>query len=157
VSTGFDREADFGQYRTFGFDPEIKKAHINEVNKRQIIEAITHAMELKGLNRVQGGELTVDVFVGGAREKVKGNRSAGRNHAGHSTRATLNSGCTTDDINPENYVAGTIFIDVVDSNRRRLIWQGRGSALLCGDQEVRESRIIRAIEKIFAYYPPNLD
>ncbi len=63
---------------------------------------------------------------------------------------------TTTNINVDEYIEGTIFIDMIDKENSRLVWQGRGIGTINEhvNAEKREKRIKKSIAKIFNKYPP---
>ena len=49
---------------------------------------------------------------------------------------------------------GTLFIDIIDANKKELIWQGEGNGYLTKRTEDKEARINEFVAKILAQYPP---
>jgi hypothetical protein len=154
VSIDYDKTVDFGKYRTFRFDPEIKSLKMNEVNKRRIVDAITYELELKGLSRQMNAELIVDVFLKAQRNMENAATALAQSYYGGQYRYRWGGGFTTDQIDEKEYTEGAVFVDIVDAINRQLIWQGRGTQVLKGDLENSESRINNSIEKILKTYPP---
>jgi hypothetical protein len=52
---------------------------------------------------------------------------------------------------------GTLYIDLIDANKKQLIWQGQGTApLVSGDVNKREERINLIVQEIMEVYPPQV-
>jgi hypothetical protein len=49
---------------------------------------------------------------------------------------------------------GTLFIDIIDANKKELIWQGEGNGYLTKKMDEKEARINEFVTKILAQYPP---
>lgn len=55
------------------------------------------------------------------------------------------------------YTEGTLFIDLLDANKKELVWQGIGTgALSTSSVERKEARIKEFVAEIMAEYPPNV-
>jgi len=53
---------------------------------------------------------------------------------------------------------GSLYIDLIDANKKELIWQGKGSGYLSNGSNVeqKEARINEFVAEILAKYPPEL-
>jgi hypothetical protein len=49
---------------------------------------------------------------------------------------------------------GVLYIDLIDANKKELIWQGQGTGYL--SQNKKEERIQEFVGKIMEKYPPEL-
>ncbi|MBT8310006.1 MAG: DUF4136 domain-containing protein, partial [Bacteroidia bacterium] len=49
---------------------------------------------------------------------------------------------------------GTLYIDLIDANKKELIWQGMGTGYLAQGREKKEARIKEFVAKVMAKYPP---
>jgi hypothetical protein len=55
------------------------------------------------------------------------------------------------------YTEGTLFIDLLDAQKKELVWQGIGTgALSTSSVERKEARIKEFVGEIMAEYPPNV-
>jgi len=54
---------------------------------------------------------------------------------------------------------GTLFIDLIDANKKELAWQGMGTGALTtsGDVAKKEERIKEFVNEIMAKYPPIIE
>jgi hypothetical protein len=62
----------------------------------------------------------------------------------------------TTHINVENYVDGTLFVNMIDKASEKLVWQGRGTKTLeeHPSPEKKEKNIKYGVQQIFTKYPP---
>ena len=59
-------------------------------------------------------------------------------------------------ISYDQYVDGTLFVNMVDNTSQKIVWQGRATKTLDLDAsaEKREKNINYAVKTIFTKYPP---
>jgi len=53
----------------------------------------------------------------------------------------------------QNYNEGTVILDVVESEKNRLIWQAVSKGMISGSIDTNLSRITKAVKKMFNKYP----
>ena len=51
---------------------------------------------------------------------------------------------------------GTLYIDLIDANKKELVWQGMGTGYLTKNMEKKEVRFKEFVFKIMEKYPPGL-
>ncbi|OYX24381.1 MAG: hypothetical protein B7Z06_08985, partial [Flavobacteriales bacterium 32-35-8] len=49
---------------------------------------------------------------------------------------------------------GVLFVDLLDANKKELVWQGMGTGFLSRNMEQKEERIKEFVSKIMEKYPP---
>ncbi len=49
---------------------------------------------------------------------------------------------------------GTLYIDIIDTKKNELVWQGEGSGVLTQNTNKKDERIKEFVTKILAQYPP---
>ncbi len=146
VTTDYEKETDFSKYKTFAFYKKgIDKAPISDIDKRRIISAISTELENKGMIKSQTPDVLLSIFTK-ARERVdvyQNNWHPYYYRPHHMRQIT-------------KYTEGTLFIDVIEKEGKKLIWQGIGSGFLTKSQkpEKREENIQKFVEEILAKYPP---
>lgn len=151
VATDYDKDVNFNQYQTFAFfKPGIDKAEISDLDKKRILRAIENEMQQKGFTKSDDPDLLVSIFT-----KTKENINIYNNNygygygwgwhpwywgAGHNTVSS-----TTE---------GTLYIDLIDADKKELVWQGMGTAALARDVDRKQERINEIVKEILAKYPP---
>lgn len=54
-------------------------------------------------------------------------------------------------------VEGTLYIDLIDANKKELVWQGMGTGYLTKNVDKKEARIKEFVATIMERYPPGLE
>jgi hypothetical protein len=160
VSTDYDRTASFAAYKTFDFIPpqEIK----NPLVRQRIEDAITAQLQAKGLTRSSENP---DLLIAGhgrlSSETHFDTTSFGYGMGGWGGYWGPYGGYGGAGMGSSTTVArevpvGTLIIDLVDAGTKKLVWQAVASDTLDpgATAEERDYRINKAMEKIFAGYPP---
>jgi hypothetical protein len=155
VSSDFDHHVNFASYKTYAFTKEAEQLPIDDINRKRLIDAISNELAAKGFSKSHQPDVWVDMFV--AQElKQTATATSSPNYYGGGYRYRWGGGFSTTTINVENYTEGTLFVDIVDSSTKQLVWQGRGVKTLDPDAtpSQREKNINYAVKQIFTKYPP---
>lgn len=150
VTTDYDTKASFTNYKTFAFfKPGIDDVEISDLDKRRILRSIDTVMQLRGLTKSETPDLLVNISTEAEKNTYLYPNNFGFGF-GWSPFWWGNNFANTYDV-----IEGTLFIDLIDANKKELIWQGIGSAPL-GQQtpEDKEERIYEIVASILAKYPP---
>lgn len=155
VSSDFDREADFASYKTYAFTKEALELPINELNRKRLIDAISNELAAKGFTKSDQADVWIDLVVS-TEQKQSATATSSPGYYGAGYRYGWGGGFSTTTINVENYVEGTLFVDMIDASKKQLVWQGRAVATLDPNtrSEKREANINYGVKQIFARYPP---
>ncbi|PCJ98690.1 MAG: hypothetical protein COA50_00125 [Flavobacteriaceae bacterium] len=153
VASDYDKEADFDSYKTYAFyKTGIDKAQISDLDKKRILKAIDAEMSTRGFTKSQNPDLLVSIFT---KEKEKidiyngywgGSYGWGWNpYYGHGN-------------NVYSRTEGSLYIDLIDTKNKELVWQGKGVGTLSNSQNIekKEQRIREFVSQILQKYPPNL-
>lgn len=147
VKTDYDRDANFGKYKTFSFEKIQTK---DPLLVDRIKSAVSASLTARGLSHVDsGGDLsivavemtntqqTLDTFYDGF---GGGWRFGGR--FGDATTTT------------ETYQVGTLVVDMFDSSTKELLWRGSASDTLSNNSGNNIKKLDKGVEKMFKNYPP---
>jgi len=158
VSTDYDKAANFSQYKTFSMyqDVNIHDA-ISQLNQDRIINAIKNEMKKKGYQETSSSpDLMVNVV---AILKDRVDVSSTTNYYGYGGYYRPYSyygggmGGTTN-YTTRHYKDGSLIIDLVDANTKKLVWQGIGNKEIDKPAKNPDETIPKAIATIMADYPP---
>lgn len=155
VVSDYDKDVDFNSYKTFAFfKTGIDKAEISDLDKRRILRAIETEMLAKGFTKSENPDLLVSIFTK-SREQVNVH-SSGFGPYGYGWAWSpfyWNQHNTV-----SRHTEGSLYIDLIDANKKEMIWQGKGSGYLRfnGNIEKKEARINEFVAKIMERYPPGL-
>ncbi|MCB0374297.1 MAG: DUF4136 domain-containing protein [Sinomicrobium sp.] len=142
VVSDFDRQADFTKYKTYAFfKPGIDKAEISDLDKKRILRAIEDEMTAKGFVKSETPDMLISI-VTKEKERIDAWNSGnpwmyGPGYNNVSTRTE-----------------GILYIDIIDAERKELVWQGKGSGTITENMDKKEERIRKFVQQILGEYPP---
>ena len=158
TTADYDRNADFSTYRTFGFfDPlGTDSAGYESLVTQTLKSAVQREMEARGYRYAEAQpDLLINFNARLAQQTRVSQTSApppmyygyrrgyygGWGGYGYETRV-------------DQYVEGTLNIDIVDARRKQLVWEGVAVGRVTKkSQEDRQAAIREAVAEIFAKYP----
>ena len=153
VVSDYDKNANFDNYKTFAFfKTGIDKAKISDLDKRRILRAIESEMLAKGFTKSENPDLLVSIFTK-SRENINVyNNGFGPYGYGWGWSPYYWNGYNSVRSNTE----GSLYIDLIDANKKELVWQGKGSGYLSSSNNIekKEARINEFVAKIMTKYPP---
>ena len=164
VSTDFDRSASFAAYKTFDFIPaeEVK----NPLIRQRIEDAIAAQLQAKGLTRSSENP---DLLIAGhgklSSETHFDTTSFGYGWGGwggywgpYGGYGAYGGGMGTSTTVAREVPVGTLIIDLVDAKAKKLVWQAVASDTIDTNARTdeRDYRINKAMEKVFAGFPPKI-
>lgn len=164
VSSDYDKKANFKEYKTFAFYKKgIDKVEISDLDKRRILKAIEADLMAKGFTKSDNPDILVNIFTK-SREKINIYNNSYRGwypfyyggFAGYGPMmGPYQFGYGAYD-NISKSTEGTLFIDLIDANKKELAWQGMGTGALNTSKNVakKEARIKEFVAEIMAEYPP---
>lgn len=152
VYSDFDKGVDFSQYKTYAFHRRgIDKVQISEMDKKRILQAIDLELGKKGMTKSENPDLLINIFT---KEREQVDVTQYNMGWGYGWRGGWNPYLW----GGQNFVStsteGTLYIDLIDSNKKELIWEGEGVGYLTQNRSEKEARINEFVAKILAQYPP---
>jgi hypothetical protein len=148
VETDYDHSANFSKYRTYSWG----QVHAPDpLFESRIREAVDRALQAKGWQLVPTGGDTMLTAVAIRKKQTEyttfydGLGGGWRWHGWGGGMAT-----TTVDKIP----VGTLVIDIYDSSSKNLVWRGLAHDQLSDKPEKDTKKLEKAVEKMFAKFPP---
>jgi hypothetical protein len=161
VATDYDKNADFGKYKTFAFFKNgIDKAEINDIDKRRILRAIETELLAKGFTKSDNPDILVSIFTKSNQRVDVYNNYWGMGGWGWGGFGPWGGyygpgwGWGWNQPNVSTRTEGVLYVDLLDANKKELIWQGMGTGYLSRNMEQKEARIQEFVSKIMEKYPP---
>ena len=154
VASDYDKNANFSQLKTFAFyKTGIDKAEISDLDKRRILRAIESELLAKGFTKSENPDMLVSIFTK-SREKVNvyNNGFGPYGYGWGWSPYYWNTGYSSVSTSTE----GTLYIDLIDANKKELVWQGMGTGYLTQKMDKKEERIKEFVSKIMEKYPPGM-
>ena len=171
VTSDYDQATDFNEYKTYAFyKPGIDKAEISDIDKRRVLRAIETEMASKGFTKSENPSVLISIFAkANKRVDVYQNNFGFRGGWGWGWGGGFGGfgpwgwgggfgpwggGAAFGNTISER-TEGILYIDLLDVNKKQLVWQGKGTAtLIANDVNKREARIQEIVKEIMEVYPP---
>ena len=163
VAADYDKNANFGEYKTFAFFKNgIDKAEINDLDKRRILRAIEAALLSKGYTKSENPDLLVSLFTKSQQRVDIYNNTWGMGAWGWGGYGPYGGygpgwGWGYNQPTVSTSTQGTLYIDLIDANKKELIWQGMGTGYLSKKMDKKEEQIKEFVTKILEKYPPGTE
>ena len=154
VKTDYDRNADFGQYKTYSWE-QVKTQ--DPLNADRIKSSVNAALTAKGWTQVDSGgdvcimameitrnQQTLNTFYDGFGGGWGWRRFGGGGFGG------LGEATTT----TETYKVGTLVVDLFDAKTKQLLWRGNSSDTLSNNSNKNIQNLDKDVEKMFKQFPP---
>jgi hypothetical protein len=159
IQADYDKSADFGKYRTYGFVTQAGTdgGDFRSLSTQMLHNAAARQMEQRGYTRAENPDLVIN-FTGKLEEKVDVESTPAPYYGpGWGYRGWYGApygGWGGTEVTTRRYNVGTLVIDVVDREQRQVVFQGGISGVVTKEmQQNREASINRAVEGIFTQYP----
>jgi len=154
VVADYDKAAPFNSYKTFGFHKEgVDRAEISDLDKRRILKAIETSLLEKGFTKSDTPDLLVNFFT---KEKQEIN-IYNNNFNSFGWGWGWGGPYFGTQYNVSNSTQGTLYIDLIDTKRKELIWQGIGRGNISTSVKYKDERINEFVASILREYPPKFD
>jgi len=154
TSYDYDKGVDFSKFKTYNYTQEALKLPIQELNRNRVIAAVDKQLAAKGFTKSDSPDIWVDLQVKAEQRQEATATTSNPGMYGYGRGYRYGGGFSTTSVNVENYVDGTLFVNMVADDK--LVWQGRATKTLDEDAsaEQKERNINEAVKLIFAKYPP---
>lgn len=148
VSSDYDNQVNFNQYKTFAFyKPGIDKVKISDLDKKRILRAIESELLSRGFTKSANPDIMVSIFT-----KTRENINVYRDYGGFGFGWGPWYGGYAQNVQRDTQ--GTLYIDFIDGKEKQLVWQGKGQGYLTHNQRRKEDRIRTFVSRILDRYPP---
>jgi hypothetical protein len=157
VAADYDKNANFATYKTFAFfKTGIDKAEISDLDKRRILRAIEAEMLAKGFTKSENPDLLISLFTKSNQRVDVYNNSWGYGGWGWGGFGPGWGWGWNQQPSVSTRTEGVLYIDLIDANKKELVWQGMGTGYLTQNMEKKEERIKEFVSKIMEKYPPGM-
>ncbi|MET6991435.1 DUF4136 domain-containing protein [Sediminicola arcticus] len=166
VLSDYDKEVNFNSFKSYAFyKTGIDKALISDLDKKRILKAIETEMASKGFVKSNEPDVLISIFTK-EREQVDvynnywgGGFGWGWNPyywgggPGFGWGRGFGWGGGS---NVSTRTEGSLYVDMIDTKTKELVWQGRGVGTLNNTKNIekKEERIKEFVAEILKAYPP---
>ncbi len=159
VVADYDKQANFNEYKSFAFfKPGIDEAEISDLDKKRILRAIEAELVAKGFTKSENPDILVSIFTKESQRVDVFNNWGWGGAWGWGWGGWWGpwGGFGPGFNNVSTRTVGDLYIDVIDANKKELVWQGKGSGTLrTKSVEKKEERIKQFVNEIMKTYPPS--
>ena len=171
VKSDYDKEADFSKYKTFeyyGWQEDSDKI-LNRFDKERIESALGDEFSKRGFKLVtENGDMVVSLFIvvdqkTSTTAYTNHNNMGGYGYGGGGFYGgygygygNMGMGSSTTTYSENDYLVGTLVVDVFDKAEKKMIWQSVGSKTVDDNPNTREKntgKVAAAIMKPFPIQP----
>ena len=150
VASDYDSDADFSNYKTFAFYKSgIDKVEISDIDKKRILKSIQNTLLNKGLTIDKNPDILINIATKSSENIYIDNYCYSPYYTGwypYYGRGHRQVAYSTSQ--------GALYIDVIDTKSKQLIWQGKGIGVLSSKKSDRDELVNNYVTKILEVYPP---
>ena len=152
VAADYDSEVDFTNYKTYAFyKTGIDKVEISDIDKKRILKSIKKSLTNKGMSINEKPDLLINISTKSSENIYIDNSFYSPYYTGwypYYGRSHSRVAYSTSE--------GALYIDVIDTKSKQLIWQGKGIGVLSSKKTNRDELIENFVNKILDVYPPTI-
>jgi hypothetical protein len=168
VTSDYDKTADFSKYKTYtyyGWSENSDKI-LTGFDKERIEKSFGEEFTKRGWDLNQkDGDATVSLYVVVNKKTsyssytdhynngMYGGMYASRYGYGYGYGSAMGMGTSTTTTTQNDYLEGTLIIDVFDAKTKKHIWQGIGKKTIDENKSKREESIKAGVAKIMKAFP----
>lgn len=154
VASDYDSEADFSKYKTFAFYKSgIDKVEISDIDKKRILKSIQSSLLNKGLTIDENPDVLINIATKSSENIYIDNTFYSPYYTGwypNYGRGHRQVAYSTSE--------GALYIDVIDTKTKQLIWQGKGTGVLSSSKKTNRDVLVSSfVTKILEVYPPEIE
>jgi hypothetical protein len=159
VKVDFDKTVDFSKYKTYqflGWQDDIDQV-ANEFDQKRLRDAFREEMDIRKLEKVENNpDMVISMYLVIDQKtsitgytNYYGGAGAGYRRGGWGWGA----GHSTTNYSENDYLEGTMVVDVYDTGSKNLIWQATGVGTVTEKPEKREKSIPKTVSKMMKKFP----
>jgi Domain of unknown function (DUF4136) len=153
VTNDYDHTANFSQFHTFRIVKlEQQYQALSQFNQTRVINAVRAQMLAKGFTEAENADMLVNITSIMKAEKEIVANSYG--YGGGYRPYAWGGGNMSTTVNVNNYVAGSLIVEVANAATSKLIWEGIGNQDINSPSSDPEKAINTTVQKIMASFPP---
>ena len=151
VKTDYDRNANFGQYKTYSWE-QVKTQDPLFVDR--IKNSVNAVLAAKGWTQVDsGGDVSI-IAIQTTRNQQTLNTFYDGLGGGWGWRRFGGGGFGEATTTTETYKVGALVVDLFDTKTKTLLWRGTSSDTLSNNSDKNIKNLDKVVEKMFKKFPP---
>jgi hypothetical protein len=147
IKVDYDKAANFGAIKTFSV--KIGTSWGNPFGEKRVTDDVTGALVAKGWTLAPEDKADAQVVLHGATQTKHSLNTYYSGMGGYRW-----GGVGTSTTTPNEYVVGTLLVDIFDAKGKNLIWRGIAQDEASNNTEKNIKKVTKATEKLFKDFPP---
>jgi Domain of unknown function (DUF4136) len=155
VTNDYDHTANFSQYHTFRIVKlEQQYQALSQLNQNRVINAVRQQMIAKGFTETENADLLVNItsILKNQKEIVANSYGYGGGYRPYA----WGGGNMSTTVNVQNYIAGSLIIEVAAAQGNKLLWEGIGNQDIDSPSSNPDKTVPVIVQKIMASFPPGM-
>jgi len=140
-----DPGVDFSGYKTYAWISGTPST--NPAGESLVRSALDGALQSHGLNRV---DRSPDLYVASHVTRGDQQQISIQTYGSSNERSEWE----LSENGPQDVPVGTLIVDIVDAQSKKLIWRGTGTATLSEKMSRNEKKLNKVLVKMFSEFPP---
>lgn len=159
VVTDQDKSVDFSEYKTYNFLgwQDNSDQILNEFDKQRIHDAFKNEFDARGMTLVkENGDMAVSLFLvidQKTSTSAYTNYYSGGYGGYYRFRGGWGNGYATTTFSEDDYLEGTLVMDVFDGETKNQIWQGVAKSTIDENPNKREESIPKKVGALMKKFP----
>ena len=158
VTHDYDKAVNFDQYKTFAlYKSDSIHDAISQLNQQRIVNAVKDEMVKKGFQENTSNPDVLVNITAILQNRVAVSSTTDYYGYGGMYRPYYwggGMGTASTNYNVQHYKDGSLIIDVIDANSKKLVWQGTGNKEIDKPAKDPDSAIPKAVASIMESFPP---
>ena len=154
VTTDWDHHANFESYQTYMWREGTPLS--NPLMQQRVNSAVESELSAKGLRKVESDPDMYVTYHATKKDDTQYQTDSFGYGMGPGWRwgGLGMGGMATSTTRAITYEKGTLVVDLWDAKKKHLIWRGTSTSTLSDNPQKNSKKIHKAMEKLFAKYPP---
>ncbi len=160
VTVDLDKSVDFSNFKTIDFLGWQKDSDqlLNEFDKERLRKAFTNEFNTRGLKKEENGNPDLEITLYLVLEQKTSTTGYTNYYGGHYSGYRRGgwgwgNGYASTSYSQNDYIKGTLVMDVFDAKTKNLIWQSVASGTVKEDPKKREKAIPKTVNKMLKKFP----
>lgn len=159
VTGDYEESTDFSKYKTYEFIgwQDDSDQVMNDFDKTRLRDAIIAEMSSRQFEMVESGaDLAISLFVVVDEKTSTSSYTNFYGGAGYGRGRRVGGwggGHATTTYSENDYLKGTLVLDMLDPESKDLLWQGVATGTISEKPEKREKKIPKAVKKLMKKFP----
>nr|WP_319398869.1 DUF4136 domain-containing protein [uncultured Carboxylicivirga sp.] len=154
VISNYDESIDFSKYKHYLIMERLESENINNDAKKYIGKLIKDELTSRNLSENLSPDLIVKLMIiSEEKEATAITRTNNFYWGSDQYQYGWGIGTGVNNISYNNYLEGTLIIDIIDKEKKLLVWEGIANGVFKNDAQKNEAKIRKVIAELFSAYP----